>query len=129
LRRPEESRCVELAGQKVGVVISGEAFNAPLRLALTQASPDLILVLAHSAPTDRWAGAVASLHAVAPTFVIAPCAFDARKGAESWSSEAPYCWRQDRIAETAEMTIRRYREQCEMCEWTQTMDDGVRKRD
>lgn len=65
-RRPAEPRCVELAGQDVGVVISSEAFNAPLRLAIARAEPALILMLAHSPPTDRWSGAVASWNAVAP---------------------------------------------------------------
>ena len=106
-RRPPESRCLDLAGERVGLVISAEAFNAPLRLSLAQASPSAILMLAHSPPTDRWSGAMASWNAIAPTFVVAP-AVAPRRGATPWIADAPTGWAQDRLAETQDMTIRRY---------------------
>jgi hypothetical protein len=74
------------------------------------------VVMAHSPPTDRWSGAVSSWQAIAPTFVVAPTAADARRSAEPWIFTPPPEWEQDRVTETADMTIRRYRESCPLCD-------------
>jgi len=121
-RRPPESRCVELAGRNVGIVISSEAFNAPLRLALTHAPLSIILVLAHTPPSDRWSGAVSSWQSLAPTFVVAPTQPDARRSAEPWVFAPPMEWEQDRVAETMDMTIRRYHESCPVCDLTRNQE-------
>jgi hypothetical protein len=116
-RRPLENRCIALAGQQVGVIISSEAFNAPLRLAFHSSQPSLILVMAHAPPTDRWSGAVSSWQAIAPTFVVAPAPADSTRRSTPWVFAPPPEWEVDRIAETVDMTIRRYSENCPMCDW------------
>jgi hypothetical protein len=112
-QKPRENRCVELAGSSVGVLVSSEAFSTPLRLAFHDTPPSLIVVLAHAPPSDRWSGAVASWQCIAPTFVVAP---DAEKRTPPWILAAPDEWEVDRIAETVDMTIRRYRKDCPLCD-------------
>jgi hypothetical protein len=115
-RRPSESRSVVLAGREVGIVISSEAFNAPLRMALANRGPSVILLLAHTPPSDRWSGALAGWRQIAPTFVVSPMVDGAQRDKEPWIFAPPLEWEQDRVAETADMTIRRYREWCVLCE-------------
>jgi hypothetical protein len=115
-KRPREERKVPLAARTVGIVIGSEAFNAPLRLWFAQEKPSLILVLAHSPPTDRWSGAVSSLMAIAPTFVVAPTATESANAKEPWVLAAPRRWERDLVAETTDMTIRRYHDDCPLCE-------------
>ena len=127
-RRPDETRCVELAGQKVGVVISGgEAFNAPLRLSLTQSGPDIILGTGRTrrrpiAGRER----CRHLHTVAPTFVIAPSAADGRKRCRGVALGgtvllAPGSRGGDRRDDDS--TISRALRNA--CEWSQSMEDRV----
>ena len=52
-QKPREERCVELAGSRVGVLVSSEAFSTPLRLQFHGAPPEVIVVLAHTPPSDR----------------------------------------------------------------------------
>jgi hypothetical protein len=115
-QKPQEDRCVELAGSCVGVLVSSEAFSTPLRLAFHGAHPSLIVVLAHAPPSDRWSGAVASWQCIAPTFVVAPTAPDAARRMPPWILAAPDEWAVDRIAETVDMTIRRYQKDCPLCD-------------
>jgi hypothetical protein len=115
-RPPSESRYVVLADRGVGIVISNEAFNGPLRRALINEAPTVILLLAHSSPSDRWSGALASWRNIAPTFVVAPMANGTPRERDSWIFAPPPEWEQDRVAETGDMTIRRYREWCPLCE-------------
>jgi len=115
-RRPSEPRSVVLAGRQVGIVISSEAFNAPLKLALKTNPPSMILLLAHSPPSDRWSSTMAGWQSIAPTFVVSPMATGATREHEPWIFAPPFEWEQDRIAETGDMTIRRYRECCPLCD-------------
>jgi hypothetical protein len=115
-RMPREPRKVMLAGRSVGLVVGSEAFNAPLRLAFSRDKPSVILVLAHSPPTDRWSAAVSSLLAIAPTFVVAPAESEPRTSKEPWVLAAPRKWERDLVAETTDMTIRRYHDDCPLCE-------------
>jgi hypothetical protein len=115
-RKPGEPRKVMLAGRSVGLVIGSEAFNAPLRLLFSRDKPSVILVLAHSPPTDRWSGAVSSLMGIAPTFVVAPSDPESRTSKEPWVLAPPRKWERELVAETIDMTIRRYHDDCPLCE-------------
>jgi hypothetical protein len=117
--KPPENRCVELVGSRVGVLVSSEAFSTPLRLAFHGTEPDLIVVLAHAPPTDRWSGAVASWQCIAPTFVVAPSAPGSARHMPPWILAAPRRWQVDRVAETVDMTIRRYSKDCPVCDLTE----------
>jgi hypothetical protein len=115
-RRPSENRCIQLAGTSVGVVVSSEAFSGPLRLAMHAAQPELIVVMSHAPPSDRWSGAVSSWQSIAPTFVVAPTATEAGRSQAPWIFTPPSEWVVDRVSETVDMTIRRYRQECPMCD-------------
>lgn len=103
---PAESRCIELAGMRVGVLLGSEVFNSTLRKELERKRPHLILELTHLGPTDRWSAALAGLNAIAPTVIVG----ESTTGeVPSWASKAPEGWSRNDLGGTPTMTLNRYR--------------------
>ena len=57
---------VVLAGHRVGVLAGAEAFNRAAHRRLRADRPDLIAVLTHAGPTERWSHGLARLRSIAP---------------------------------------------------------------
>jgi hypothetical protein len=101
---PSEERVIELCGMRVGVVVDGEVFNAPLRRQLDRERPDVILVVTHAGPNARWKSALEGLAVVGPVVMTGET-----RGEEqpAWC-EAPPGWQQRFLGGTPSMTLVRY---------------------
>jgi hypothetical protein len=104
-KRGLAARVFELCGRRVGLVLSGEIFNVPLKQLLATQRPELILHLTHVGPNERWREARAELESLAPVVItggppIEPAPLWAQR-ASGWVVEA--------IAETRSMSLYRHR--------------------
>lgn len=102
---PAEDRCIPLQGFEVGVVIGSEVFNAPLRRALVSGRPDVILLLTHLGPTERWSPALSGLSAIAPLVLAGE---SLTQGIPPWA-RAPVGWSRDLVGGTSTVTLASYR--------------------
>jgi hypothetical protein len=97
------SRCVELCGSRVGVILGREAFEPSLRKELQRCRPRVILALTHLGPTARWGPALEALNAIAPTIVVG----EAAEGSPPWV-RAPAGWERTEAGGTSSTTLQRY---------------------
>jgi hypothetical protein len=101
----KRARCVEVCGVNVGLLIAADVFSATARKAIVQAHPDLVVLLSHAGPTERWALPLRSLEEVAPVAI---------GGAEPQEEGPPWIqpgrgWIAERIAETRTLLVHRQR--------------------
>ena len=103
---PSESRCIELSGMRVGVLLGSEVFNSAMRKDLERKRPNVIVALTHLGPTDRWAAALAGLNAIAPTLVVG----ESTSGElPAWATSSPEGWTRTDLGGTPTMTLNRHR--------------------
>src|SRR5205823_1443531 len=60
------SHSLELWGQRTSVLLGAEVFCRAARRRIDEERPELILVLTHTGPTDRWTAAFDQLRKIAP---------------------------------------------------------------
>jgi hypothetical protein len=104
-KRGVADRCVKLCGRKTALVLSGEVFNLPLRRALVEHRPELILHLTHVGPNERWQPAMDELERIAPVVIVG------ERPAEEvplWAQRSSG-WVVETIAETRSMSLHRHR--------------------
>ncbi len=98
-------RVLELCGWRVAVLISAELFNVKLREQLEGKGLDLIVLLTHNGPTDRWQPALDKLNAIAPVIMSGEMAI----GELPLWAQRPTGWIVEPLAQSRSMSLYRHR--------------------
>jgi len=97
-------RVLELGGRRVGVLLGAEVFSQSARRLVAEAEPEVIVVLTHTGPTERWHGALDLLRKIAPV-VLSGAPADSRP---PWVQRASG-WIVEVVGELRSLSIHRHR--------------------
>ena len=105
-RRSKERRTALVDCRRVSMLIDGEIFSEKLRARLEREEPELIVVLAHMGPNERWQPRLEELRRIAPVFVTGELPDDD----EPSFAHGTRGWIIDRLVSTASVSVYRHRQ-------------------
>ncbi len=97
-------RAVTIGNRRVVVLLQNEIFRSAARIGVELARPDLVMILAYSGATPRWAPALTALDRLAPTLIVREELHPRRP---TWM-DAPRGWRTAVAATTPFVTVHRF---------------------